>query len=123
EIANSIGIGLVVYFGLIQNLQNSGVDSQGAIIAFFFLMDLLFRPLRQIADKFNTLQLGMVTANRVFKILDTDSHIADQGSLVRDDVKGDLEFRDVRFGYVPGEEVLHGVSFSAKAGETVAIVG
>src|SRR5690606_9354263 len=72
EIANSIGIGLVVYFGLIQNLQDSGLDNQGAIIAFFFLMDLLFRPLRQIADKFNTLQMGMVAANRVFKILDTD---------------------------------------------------
>src|SRR5690606_10868987 len=102
---------------------DSGLDSQGAIIAFFFLMDLLFRPLRQIADKFNTLQMGMVAANRVFKILDTDSHIADRGNLVRDHVRGDLESRDVRFGYVPGEEVLHGVSFSAKAGETVAIVG
>src|SRR5690606_28710952 len=90
EIANSIGIGLVVYFGLIQNLQDSGLDNQGAIIAFFFLMDLLFRPLRQIADKFNTLQMGMVAANRVFKILDTDSHIADQGKLVRSDVRGDL---------------------------------
>ena len=123
EIANSIGIGLVVYFGLIQNLQDSGLDNQGAIIAFFFLMDLLFRPLRQIADKFNTLQMGMVAANRVFKILDTDSHIADQGKLVRSDVRGDLEFRDVRFGYAPGEEVLHGISFKAKAGETVAIVG
>lgn len=123
EIANSIGIGLVVYFGLIQHLQDSGLDNQGAIIAFFFLMDLLFRPLRQIADKFNTLQMGMVAANRVFRILDTDSHIADQGTLVRDDVRGDLEFKEVRFGYVSGEEVLHGVSFTAKAGETVAIVG
>lgn len=123
EIANSVGIGLVVYFGLIQHLEVSGLDNKGAIIAFFFLMDLLFRPLRQIADKFNTLQMGMVAANRVFKILDTDSHIADQGTQVRETVKGDLEFREVRFGYAPGEEVLHGISFGAKAGETVAIVG
>lgn len=79
EISNSIGIGLVVYFGVIQNIQNVGMDNKGAIVAFFFLMDLLFRPLRQIADKFNTLQMGMVAANRVFKILDTDSHIDDNG--------------------------------------------
>src|SRR5690606_8485094 len=123
EIANSIGIGLVVYFGLIQHIEVAGLGNKGAIIAFFFLMDLLFRPLRQIADKFNTLQMGMVAANRVFKILDTQSHIADQGTLVRDQVKGDITFRDVRFSYVPGEEVLHGISFGAKAGETVAIVG
>ncbi len=124
EISNSIGIGLVVYFGVIQNIQNIGLDNnKGTIVAFFFLMDLLFRPLRQIADKFNTLQMGMVAANRVFKILDTDSHIADEGSVVKDDVKGDIQFRDVRFGYSKDEEVLHGISFKVEAGETVAIVG
>ena len=123
EISNSIGIGLVVYFGVIQNIQNVGMDNKGAIVAFFFLMDLLFRPLRQIADKFNTLQMGMVAANRVFKILDTDSHIDDNGTVEKKDVKGDIEFRDVHFGYVPDEEVLHGISFKVKAGETVAIVG
>ena len=123
EISNSIGIGLVVYFGVIQNIQNVGMDNKGAILAFFFLMDLLFRPLRQIADKFNTLQMGMVAANRVFKILDTDSHIDDNGTVEKKDVKGDIEFKDVHFGYVPDEEVLHGISFDVKAGETVAIVG
>ena len=123
EISNSIGIGLVVYFGVIQNIENVGLDNKGAIVAFFFLMDLLFRPLRQIADKFNTLQMGMVAANRVFKILDTDSHIADEGTLDKADVKGDIEFKDVRFGYVADEEVLHGISLNVKAGETVAIVG
>ncbi|WP_431161057.1 ABC transporter ATP-binding protein [Flagellimonas beolgyonensis] len=123
EISNSIGIGLVVYFGVIQNIENVGLDNKGAIVAFFFLMDLLFRPLRQIADKFNTLQMGMVAANRVFKILDTDSHIADDGNLDKADVKGDIEFKDVHFGYVKDEEVLHGISFNVNAGETVAIVG
>lgn len=123
EISNSIGIGLVVYFGVIQNIENVGMDNKGAIVAFFFLMDLLFRPLRQIADKFNTLQMGMVAANRVFKILDTDSHIDDNGTVEKKDVKGDIEFKDVHFGYVPDEEVLHGISFDVKAGETVAIVG
>ncbi|WP_036379479.1 ABC transporter ATP-binding protein [Muricauda sp. MAR_2010_75] len=123
EISYSIGIGLVVYFGVIQNIENVGLDDTGSIFAFFFLMDLLFRPLRQIADKFNTLQMGMVAANRVFKILDTDSHIADEGSVIKEDVKGDIKFKDVRFGYVKDEEVLHGISFEVKAGETVAIVG
>ena len=123
EISYSIGIGLVVYFGVVQNIENEALNDTGSIFAFFFLMDLLFRPLRQIADKFNTLQMGMVAANRVFKILDTDSHIADTGTLVKEDVKGAIEFKDVRFGYVADEEVLHGISFSVEAGETVAIVG
>ena len=123
EISYSVGIGLVVYFGAIQNIENISEDVIGSIVAFFFLMDLLFRPLRQIADKFNTLQMGMVAANRVFRILDTESHIPDTGSLEKSNVKGDIEFSDVRFSYVEHEEVLHGISFSVNAGETVAIVG
>ncbi len=123
EISYSIGIGLVVYFGVLQNINIEGFNDTGTIIAFFFLMDLLFRPLRQIADKFNTLQMGMVAANRVFKIIDTESHIDDLGTVVKDDVTGVIEFKDVRFGYVENEEVLHGVSFKVNAGETIAIVG
>ena len=123
EISNSIGIGLVVYFGVIQQIESVQDTAVGTIVAFFFLMELLFRPLRQIADKFNTLQMGMVAANRVFKILDTDSHIADTGTIELPEIKGDINFSDVRFGYVEGEEVLHGISFQAKAGETIAIVG
>ncbi len=123
EISYSIGIGLVVYFGVIQNIENVALNDTGSIFAFFFLMDLLFRPLRQIADKFNTLQMGMVAANRVFKILDTDSHISDTGTLEKSDVKGNIQFTDVHFSYVQDEEVLHGISFEVKAGETVAIVG
>ncbi|UII75062.1 ABC transporter ATP-binding protein/permease [Flagellimonas sp. HMM57] len=123
EISYSIGIGLVVYFGVIQNIENVALNDTGSIFAFFFLMDLLFRPLRQIADKFNTLQMGMVAANRVFKILDTESRIADTGTMEKEDVKGDIEFSDVRFGYVADEEVLHGISFKVEAGQTVAIVG
>lgn len=123
EISYSIGIGLVVYFGVLQNIENVALNDTGSIFAFFFLMDLLFRPLRQIADKFNTLQMGMVAANRVFKILDTDSHISDTGTLEKDDVTGKIQFSDVRFSYVDDEEVLHGISFEVQAGETVAIVG
>lgn len=123
EISSSIGVGLVVYFGVFQQIEAINKENVGTIVAFFFLMELLFRPLRQIADKFNTLQMGMVAANRVFKILDTDSHIDDMGSVELSQVKGDITFSDVRFSYTEGEEVLHGISFGAKAGETIAIVG
>lgn len=123
EIVSSIAIGLVVWFGILQNVVHIGANEVGDVFAFFFLIDLLFRPLRQIADKFNTLQMGMVAANRVFKILDTDSNIANTGTIEKEDVKGDISFKNVHFSYVEEEEVLHGISFDVKAGETVAIVG
>ncbi|QWX82848.1 ABC transporter ATP-binding protein [Cellulophaga sp. HaHaR_3_176] len=123
EIVSSIAIGLIVWYGGLLNVAGVGVSEYGAIFAFILLSDMLFRPLRQIADKFNTLQMGMVAANRVFKILDTDSQIEDSGDVEVESVKGAIEFKDVRFGYLDDEEVLHGISFGVKAGETVAIVG
>ena len=123
EIVSSITVGLIVWYGGLQNVANITTDIAGTIFAFIMLIDLLFRPLRQIADKFNTLQMGMVAANRVFKILDTDSHIQNVGSYEQEVIKGDIKFDNVRFGYLEDEEVLHGISFEVKAGETVAIVG
>ncbi|NND15995.1 MAG: ABC transporter ATP-binding protein [Eudoraea sp.] len=123
DIVSSITIGLIVWYGGLQNVSQVNADEYGTIFAFILLSSMLFRPLRQIADKFNTLQMGMVAANRVFKILDTESNIADTGELEQEDVKGNLAFDHVRFGYIKDEEVLHGVSFKAIAGETVAIVG
>ncbi|QLG46200.1 ABC transporter ATP-binding protein [Costertonia aggregata] len=123
ESVSSIAVALMVWFGVLQNVANVGSENTGIIVTFIFLIELLFRPLRQIADKFNTLQMGMVAANRVFKILDTESHIDDLGTVEKEDVKGDISFSDVRFGYIADEEVLHGISFDVKAGETVAIVG
>ncbi len=123
DIVSSITVGLIVWYGGLQNVTNLGVDEYGTIFAFILLSGMLFQPLRQIADKFNTLQMGMVAANRVFKILDTESHIADLGTVVKEDVKGDIAFKNVHFGYLKDEEVLHGISFDVKAGETVAIVG
>ncbi|MFX0555192.1 ABC transporter ATP-binding protein [Maribacter sp. CXY002] len=123
EIVSSITVGLVVWYGGLQNVANISNDVAGTVFAFIMLIDLLFRPLRQIADKFNTLQMGMVAANRVFKILDTDSAIEDVGSIDKKKVKGNIEFKEVRFGYLEDEEVLHGISFDVEAGETVAIVG
>lgn len=123
EIVSSLTVGLIVWYGGLQNVANISTDIAGTLFAFIMLIDLLFRPLRQIADKFNTLQMGMVAANRVFKILDTDSHIQNVGSYEKEVVSGDISFENVHFGYLEDEEVLHGISFDVKAGETVAIVG
>lgn len=123
EIVSSVAIGLIVWYGGLLNIANVSTNEYGAIFAFILLSDMLFRPLRQIADKFNTLQMGMVAANRVFKILDTDSQIEDSGTIEQKDVKGNIEFKDVHFGYLDNEEVLHGISFTVNAGETIAIVG
>jgi len=120
--SSSVTIGLIVWFGGLKAAQND-VITLGVVIAFIELSQMLFRPLRQIADKFNTLQMGMVAANRVFEILDTEARIEDFGELELGEIKGDIDFDRVRFSYIKGEEVLKGVSFSARAGETVAIVG
>jgi ATP-binding cassette, subfamily B, multidrug efflux pump len=123
EIVTSVAIGLVVWYGGLQNVANITDDVAGTIFAYLLYIEILFRPLRQIADKFNTLQMGMVAANRVFAILDTKSNIEDSGTVEKPNVKGDIKFSDVRFGYLKDEEVLHGISFDVKAGETIAIVG
>ncbi|AGC75590.1 ATP-binding cassette, subfamily B, MsbA [Nonlabens dokdonensis] len=126
EMASSITIGLIVYIGVVMNIgtQNSElVVPIGTIVMFIDLSQKLFRPLRQIADKFNTLQMGMVAANRVFGIIDTESQIEDQGELIAADLKGIIEFKNVDFGYVENELVLKNLSFEVQAGETVAIVG
>ena len=123
EMSTSITVGLIVWFGGLQAVNDNPNITLGVIIAFIELSQMLFRPLRQIADKFNTLQMGMVAANRVFGILDTDSTISDEGEKQLQSIKGDIEFKNVRFSYVEGEEVLRGVNFRAKAGETIAIVG
>ena len=84
---------------------------------------MLFRPLNQIANKFNTLQMGMVAADRVFKVLDTTSNIDDAGKIEANNFEGHIDFKNVRFSYIKDEEVLKGITFNVKAGETVAIVG
>ena len=123
DIVSSITVGLIVWYGGLQNVTNIAVDEYGTIFSFILLSGMLFQPLRQIADKFNTLQMGMVAANRVFKILDTESHISDTGNIGAAHMQGNISFKNVRFGYLENEEVLHGISFDVKAGETIAIVG
>ncbi|AUC82242.1 ABC transporter ATP-binding protein [Lacinutrix sp. Bg11-31] len=118
----SITTGLVAYFGALMVLVE-GTATVGQLFSFMMMIPLLFRPLRQIADKFNTLQMGMVAAKRVFKIIDTTSQIDDTGTIEVSKFKGDITFKDVHFSYVENEEVLKGISLDVKSGETVAIVG
>jgi ATP-binding cassette subfamily B multidrug efflux pump len=122
EMSSSVAIGFLVWYGGL-NAAQGGVISLGLIVAFVELTQMLFRPLRQIADKFNTLQMGMVAANRVFAILDTKSHISDKGTTQLTETNGSIAFNDVHFGYNADEEVIKGISFDVKPGENVALVG
>lgn len=122
EILSSIAIGLIVWYGGLQVISDKAI-TVGAIISFIQMAQMLFRPLRQIADKFNQLQMGIVSGERVFKVIDTDSAIDKSGTKPATELEGNIEFKNVRFSYVAGEEVLKGISFTAKKGETIAIVG
>tara|TARA_B110000091_G_scaffold191025_1_gene214578 strand:- start:3265 stop:5031 length:1767 start_codon:yes stop_codon:yes gene_type:complete len=122
EIFSSIAIGLLVWFGGLQVLDQS-VASVAEIFAFIMYAQMLFQPLRQIADKFNQLQMGIVCGERVFNIIDTNSSIVKNGTLKAVNLKGNIKFDQVRFSYIKGEEVLKGISLEVKAGQTVAIVG
>lgn len=122
ELLSSITLGIVVWYGGL-NVVVGETASLGDLTAFIMMIPMLFRPLNQIANKFNTLQMGMVAADRVFKVLDTTSQIDDTGKIVATDFKGDISFNNVRFSYLPGEEVLKGISFEVKSGQTIAIVG
>ncbi|PQJ78912.1 ABC transporter ATP-binding protein [Polaribacter porphyrae] len=122
EILSSIGIGLLVWFGGGQVVQNSGV-SVGMIMGFIQFAQMLFRPLRQIADKFNQLQMGIVAGERVFKVIDTHSSIAKNGTKIAKNLVGNISFKNVRFSYTQDEEVLKGINLEVKSGQTIAIVG
>jgi len=122
EISSSVTIGLLVWYGGLNVISGGGV-SLGTIFLFIQMSQMLFRPLRQIADKFNTLQMGMVAADRIFKILETESSIENTGTKSPVALEGAISFDQLHFSYIPGEEVLHGISLDIKAGETVAIVG
>lgn len=127
EMASSITIALIAFVGFKLIVANDSLDqagvSIGTIVMFITLAQMLFRPLRQIADKFNTLQMGMVAANRVFGIIDTDSTIENNGTVKAQDLKGEISFENVKFSYVEDELVLKGIDFTVASGQTVAIVG
>ena len=123
ELSTSITVGLIVWYGGLNVILLDTEITLGIIFLFIQLSQMLFRPLRQIADKFNTLQMGMVAANRVFKIIDTSSKIPNKGKLSADSLKGNIDFKNIEFFYNEGEYVLKNISFNVKSGEKVAIVG
>ncbi|GAB3916126.1 ABC transporter ATP-binding protein [Mucilaginibacter boryungensis] len=130
EILFSICIGLLVWYGCkrilsdqqLNSLSASGHVTAGMLLAFISLLNYLFRPIRQLADKFNTLQMGMVGADRIFKVLDTDDVAPNKGTL-RAEIKGDIQFKDVWFAYNDENWVLKNINFHIRPGETLALVG
>ncbi|MDB5109527.1 MAG: ATP-binding cassette, subfamily [Mucilaginibacter sp.] len=132
EILFAICIGLLVWYGckrILTDLQLAGLSASGkgvtpgTILEFIVLLNILFRPIRQLADKFNTLQMGMVGADRIFKVLDTDEIAINNGKLKPAKIEGDIEFKDVWFAYNDENWVLKDINFHVKPGETLALVG
>ena len=122
EISTSICIGLLVWWGGFNNLNGESI-SLGTLFLFITMSGLLFRPLRQIADRFNTLQMGMVSTERIFKILEDDLEINDNGDIKQASFDGLIEFKNVSFSYVENQLVIDDISFTINPGETTAIVG
>lgn len=123
DIISSITLGVVVIYGGFQILNGNPFTTIGQMTAYTMFIGMLFNPLRQIADKFNEMQMGMIAANRVFDILDTNKEIQENGTVVANHFKGDILFDKVHFSYIKDEEVLKGISLEVKAGQTIAIVG
>lgn len=123
DIISSLTLGFIVLYGGIKILNGDTFTTFGDLFSYTMFIGMLFNPLRQIADKFNEMQLGMIAANRVFDILDTEDQIQDTGIIEAPIFKGDIRFEKVRFGYIPDEEVIKGIDLEVNAGQTIAIVG
>ena len=122
ELSTSITLGLLVWYGGIKAYSDTDF-SLGVLFLFIQLSQNLFRPLRQIADKFNTLQMGMVAAERVFEIMDKQESIDDRVVKMSENLKGEIRFTDLNFSYVDGEKVLKNINIKINPGEKVALVG
>ncbi len=131
EVLSAVSVGLLVWYGckrILADDQLAALSAHhnitlGLVVEFNVLLNLLFRPIRQLADKFNTLQMGMVGADRIFKVLDTDEVAVNNGKLRPDKIEGDIDFKNVWFAYNDENWVLKDISFHVKPGETLALVG
>lgn len=121
EVLSAVSIGLVVWWGSKNVLEGS--VTPGSIVAFIMYINMLFRPMRDLADKFNTLQMGVVSSERIFKVLDTQEIIQNKGNKRADQIEGGIAFKQVWFAYNEEDWVLKGIDFSVGKGEKLAIVG
>lgn len=121
EIILAVAMGLLVWWGASRMLDFS--VTQGVIISFIMYLNLLFRPLRMLADKFNTLQMGLVAGERVLHVLDSERYLKQNGVFAPASLKGHVRFDQVHFEYKKGIPVLNGISFDVKPGQTLALVG
>ena len=123
DIITSLTLGFVVWYGGNQILNLNSTTTFGDLFSYTMFIGMLFNPLRQIADKFNEMQMGMSAANRVFEILETNDQIQDKGTVIAKKFSGNIEFKNVHFGYIDNEEVIKGINLTVNPGETIAIVG
>ncbi len=123
DIISSLTLGLIVWYGGLRILNGDTVTTFGDLFSYTMFIGMLFNPLRQIADKFNEMQMGMIAANRVFDILDTQDQIQDKGNIEAPKFEGAIKFENVYFGYIENEYVIKGINLSVNHGETIAIVG
>jgi ATP-binding cassette subfamily B protein len=121
EVLGAVAVGLLVWYGAKGVII--GETSIGVLVAFIMYLNLFFRPIRQLADRFNNLQMGMVASERIFQLLDDETPKEKEGTLTLENCKGNIAFKDVHFAYVPNQPVLNGISFSVSQGQTLAIVG
>lgn len=122
ELVSAFALGLVVILGGFSAFYYSDV-TPGEVIAFIIFIPMLVRPIRQMAERFNNLQRGLVSSERVFKMIDLDDNIPDLGKIEKNNIRGSIEFKNVVFEYVENQEVLKNISFLANPGDTIAIVG
>ena len=121
EIISALSLGLLVWYGS-KSILNAEI-SPGVVVAFIIYINMLFRPIRELADKFNTLQMGMVGAERVFAVLDTKEEEVNSGTIMPATMQGEIVFENVWFAYNDDNWVLKDISFRVKPGETLALVG
>lgn len=121
EVIQAAGIGLVVWYGAGQVIHEE--VTLGILIAFIMYIQMFFRPIRMIADRFNTLQMGIVSSNRLFNLLDSKEYISDNGTYAPDTIEGAVKFDHVSFAYIDDDYVLKDISFEVSPGQTVALVG
>lgn len=124
EVIGAAGIGLLVWYGAkgVINFEQTGI-TVGMLVAFIMYINMFFRPIRMIADRFNTLQLGIVSTSRIIKLLDNKEFIPDEGSKELHDIEGEVAFNKVWFAYNDRDYVLKDISFEVNKGDTIALVG